>query len=105
LCWDFLYDIPIGTSFLSVAVICLSVDIARKRLADAPFYFVWGAATTVVIALDALFFSATAWWVLVWQRSWIEWCWLIGAYPLVALGISVIHKGKISAEEQYSLFE
>ncbi|MDR2416854.1 MAG: hypothetical protein LBD15_01615 [Holosporales bacterium] len=105
LCFDFFYDIPIGTSFLSFSMICLSVEISRKHLPSAPFVLLWGVTTIVAVGLDILLFQSVTLQTLMQKRSWVELGWMIGGYPLVVCGIKMFCRKQVSAAFQYNLFE
>jgi hypothetical protein len=88
---DFLYEIPVGTSFLSFSAICLSVNTLHKNLIVVPFAVLWSLTTVVMICLDVLFFQSMAWQVLTRQRSLLELGAIASAYPLVTCVIKKLH--------------
>jgi hypothetical protein len=92
---DFFYDIPIGVTFLSFAIIYLGLDWAFKYLIGVSFFILWGIVIVVVIGLDALFFRGGAWRMLMHSESWVRLGIAVGFYPLITWVCRKIRESKI----------
>jgi hypothetical protein len=102
---DFSYNLPIGTTFLSFAMLCVSAEGVRKRLTNAPFLLLWGGALGITLGLDALFFRGDAWKIFLFQRSKCAWFLMMSAYPLSFWICRKVSKNAPISVFQYSLFE